>query len=237
MAESAIRDKNFSLYFRLASKNSFLEYTPIYQKVLLLGEKLQYNITTFIDKKDYKQALILSDLLYQFTPYQNQASRLKEITKALMLLEYHIHNHTLYDAIKTQDQFQLNANYTIVQELEQQKNHFFEQQLKLITLKQYSQVYANITPYMKFIICKNHIASLMKKCYISQFEDAYKKFDRAIDWEKTFKTYLEFFTLDTLLVKFAKASDKLEILKTIPTHQEILLDITTYPAVILVKLP
>ncbi|MBP6497762.1 MAG: WD40 repeat domain-containing protein, partial [Campylobacteraceae bacterium] len=88
LAESAIKNKNFSLYFKMVSQNTFLEFTPLYKKVLLLGEKLQMQIVTYLEEKDYKQSLSFAGLLSQFTPYRNQAIRLKEVSNALLILEY-----------------------------------------------------------------------------------------------------------------------------------------------------
>ena len=76
LSESAIREKNFALYFKMVTQNTFLEFTPLYKKVLLLGEKLQLQITTLLEERNYTQALSLTSMLHDFLPYRNQAIRL-----------------------------------------------------------------------------------------------------------------------------------------------------------------
>lgn len=111
LAESAIKNKNFALYFKMVAQNYFLEFTPLYKKVLLLGEKLQMQIVALVEAKNYQQSLSLAGVLVQFTPYLNQAIRFKEVSHALIILEYQMEHNMLKEAVKTQDQFKLQMNY------------------------------------------------------------------------------------------------------------------------------
>ena len=215
LAETAVKEKHFSFYFRLVAQNIFLEATPLYQKVLQVGERLQQETLKYLEEKNYQQSLILADLLHQFRPYQNQANRLREASKALIILEYQIERKMLLEAVKTQDQYQLQSHYALVSELEAMKRTFHDHQIVLIEAKEYDKVFKNIEPYMKISICKQEIASIMKKIYLAQLQDAQKEMDNAIDWEKSFLTYLQFFPMDKHLSEFAKESHKVEVLQRI----------------------
>lgn len=232
MSESAIREKNFALYFKLVSQNKFLEFTPLYQKVLLLGEKLQMEISRLLEEKNYQKSLILSDILHQFTPYQNQANRLKDVSKALMILEYQINDNMLFEAVKTQDQFQLETNYLLVRTLELMKKEFQLKLLKLIEERKYAEVYRAIFPYITISICKNQVAMVMKHFYITQFRDA--KNQQTVDWEKSFRLYLNLFTMDKLLMDFAKEINQFDILLSLEKIEKIE-GISEYPKTVLVK--
>ncbi len=216
MAENSIKEKNFAFYFRLVAQNHFLESTSLYQKVLQVGERLQQETLRYLEEKNYKQSLILADLLYQFKPYQNQAIRLKEVSRALIILEHQIEHNMLLQAVKTQDQFQLQSHYALVQTLEEMKNTFGLEQYALIETKAYAKVFTNIEPYMNLSICKQNIANIMKKLYLSQFKEAAKEMNTAVDWEKSLSNYLQFFPIDKPLVEFVKTYDKLELLQSIP---------------------
>ncbi|MDD2382750.1 MAG: hypothetical protein PHN18_01030 [Sulfurospirillaceae bacterium] len=233
MAESCIRDKNFALYFKIAATNTFLEHTPLYHKVLNLGEKLQQQIITHIENKDYEHALSYSDMLSTFTPYFHQAQRLSEVSKALMLVEHHISNNNLLEAVKLQEKYDLQTNYSLIHTLEDMKSTFQKQQFLLLESHQYSQILTNLSPYMKISLCAGLIATIMKRFYITQFKDAHKRCNEAIDWEKTFEIYLNLFTMDKWLVEFAKESEKTHILKNFQQNNEIL-PCTNYPKNILV---
>ncbi|MBP1679697.1 MAG: hypothetical protein H6Q35_36 [Proteobacteria bacterium] len=215
MAETAVKEKHFNFYFRLVAQNIFLESTPLYQKVLQVGERLQQETLKYLEEKNYKQSLILADILHQFRPYQNQANRLKEVSKALLILEHQIEHNMLFEAVKTQDQFQLQSHYALISELERMKQLFHNEQMALIETKAYDKIFKNIEPYMKISICKQNIATIMKKIYIAEFKDAYATMDKAVDWEKSFLTYLQFFKADKLLVDFAKESQKMDVLQHI----------------------
>lgn len=235
MAESAIRNKNFSLYFKLAHANTFLTQTPLYHKVLLLGEKLQQQINTLLNEKEFQQAMAIADILRQFTPYHNQAERYKEVSSALMLIEYHIQHNALLDAIQIQEKYNLQSNYALIKRLEKIKDSFMKQKLVLIEKRAYSNVYATIVPFMKYAVCKEHVATIMKKIYITQFYDAYEKMNETIDWLKTFEAFLQLLPMDKLLVKFANASYKIELLKQLPNTLYMGTN-TSYPKTLLVKL-
>lgn len=235
LAESAIKNRNFSLYFKMVAQNAFLEFTPLYKKVLLLGEKLQMQCVTCLEEKNYQQALGLAGILVQFAPYQNQAIRLKEVSNALMILEYQMEHKMLLEAVKIQDQFKLQMNYAPVQQLEEMKIAFQKEQLDSLMQKRYAQVYKAVTPYMKIAVCTSNVATVMKQMYIAQFKDAYAIHENNIDWAKTFAAYLHFFTLDKLLVEFAKEREMIDILKTVPIV-EINKEGISYPLSILVKI-
>ena len=215
MAENAVKEKNFTFYFRLVSQNIFLESTPLYQKVLQVGERLQHEIHHYLEEKNYTQSLILSDILHQFRPYQNQSNRLKEVSKALLILEHHIEHQKLFEAVKIQDQFQLQSHYALIEELEKMKQAFQVEQMALIEAKEYATVFRNIEPYMHLAICKQNVANIIRKIYIAQLRDAYEQRDKSVDWEKSFLTYLQFFPMDKLLAEFAKEHQKLEVLQHI----------------------
>ena len=215
MAETAVKEKHFDFYFRLVAQNNFLESTPLYLQVLQVAERLQHETHKYLEEKNYKKSLILADILHQFRPYQNQANRLKEVSKALLLLEHQIAHKMLLEAVKTQEQYQLQTHYALVGELEVMKQEFHNQQITLIDVKAYAKFLSNIEPYLHLEICKQNNANLMKKLYVSQFRDAYKEMDDAIDWEKSFLNYLQFFKADKLLVEFVKESKKLDVLQHI----------------------
>jgi len=182
---------------------------------LQVAERLQHETHKYLEEKNYKKSLILADILHQFRPYQNQANRLKEVSKALLLLEHQIAHKMLLEAVKTQEQYQLQTHYALVGELEVMKQEFHNQQITLIDVKAYAKFLSNIEPYLHLEICKQNNANLMKKLYVSQFRDAYKEMDDAIDWEKSFLNYLQFFKADKLLVEFVKESKKLDVLQHI----------------------
>lgn len=221
MAESCIRDKNFSMYFKLTANNTFLEYTPLYQKVLNLGEKLQRHITGLIDAQDYNQALNDADILKNFIPYHHQAIRLKEVSKALMLLEHFITQKNLYNAVKLQEKYDLQMNYLLVQELEKMKYEFQKEQFLLIESHNFAQVFTNITPYMNIPLCSSHVAAIVKRLYIVQLQDAFLHFNDSVDWEKTLEAYLRVFPMDKWLIEFANESEKMALIKTIASTTQL----------------
>lgn len=234
MAETAIRDKNFALYFRLANQNTFLELTPLYQKVIILGEKVQMEVVKLLEAKDYQQSLLVCDVLSQFTPYQNQANRLKEVSKALMALTYHMEKQDLLEAVKVQDKYQLQTNYPLVEALEEMKKEFFLGLVQHIEAKNYAHVYTAIVPYIPIPICKNLVSTIMRKFYIQQFKDMYAQNGYAIDWEKTFLAYLRLFPRDNQIMEFAKEIAKLDLLESLEI-MELVEANTTYPKSLLVK--
>ena len=193
MAEKAVREKHFDFYFRLVAQNNFLESTPLYQKVQQIGERLQQEILKQIEEKSYKKSLILADILHQFRPYLNQANRLKEVSKALILLEHQLAHKMLLEAVKTQEHYQLQSHYALVGELESMKQVFHQEQMALIEAKAYEKVLSHIEPYLTISICKQNIANIMKKIYTAQFFDAHKERDDSVDWKNTFMRYLQFF--------------------------------------------
>jgi hypothetical protein len=89
------------------------------------------------------------------------------------------------------------------------------EQYSLIDAKAYAKVFTNIEPYMNLSICKQNIANIMKKLYIAQFKEAATTLNHAVDWEKSFLNYLQFFPIDKPFVEFVKAYDKLELLQSI----------------------
>lgn len=218
LSESAIRDKNFALYFKMVAQNSFLEFTPLYKKVLILGEKLQLQINKLLEDKEYMQALSLTSMLHDFLPYQNQAARFKEVSNALSALEYQISHNLLFEAIKIQDQFQLGSNYEPIRTLEELKKQFYDTQLEAIEAKKYPSVYAALLPFMSIAVCSTNISFLMRRLYIAQFNDAYNECSSAIDWEKSLSTYLHFFGPDGLIKAFALNSNLDVILEELNTE-------------------
>ena len=200
---NAIREKKFSLYFKMVSQNTFLEFTPLFKKVLLLGEKLQLQIITHMEEKNYSMALSLIALLHDFTPYRNQALRLKEVCNALHILEHHLEHQRLYDAIKVQEQFKLGTNYEPIRNLEERKVAFQMAQLQALKERQYPKVYAAILPYMAISICRSNVAFLMRNLYMAQFEDAFLEYASAIEWEKSLRAYVKLFGIDATLKAFA----------------------------------
>lgn len=234
MSELAIKDKNFALYFKLTSQNTFLELTPLYQKVLLLGERIQIEIVKHLEEKNYEKALELASVLFKFTPYQNQANRLREVSKALIVLGNYMEHSMLLEAVKLQDQFGLQTNYPLVEQLERMKKEFQSLQIQKIEEKNYSQVYAAVYPYMSIPICRNHVAVIMKKFYIAQFEDINPKTEALVDWEKTFEAYAELFSPDKFLSDFATKSNKIALFKELKNTINIENNII-YPKMILVK--
>jgi hypothetical protein len=215
LAENAVKEKNFTFYYKVVSQNGFLEFTPLYQKVLQVAERVQQETTNSLNGGNYKQALILADILLQFRPYAHQANRLKEVSKALMILDNQITHKKLLEAVKTQEQYQLQSNYPLVQTLEEMKQAFQEEQEVLLKQKQFDKLYANIAPYMDIAICRQNIANIMRKVYLTQLEDAVLESDSRIDWSKTFLNYFQFFPMDKLLVEFARKYDKMETLQHI----------------------
>lgn len=233
LSESAIREKNFALYFKMVSQNSFLEFTPLYKKVLMLGEKLQVEIVTLLEAKNYAQALTLSSLLYDFVPYRNQAIRLKEVCNALSLLEYQTEHNQLFEAVKTQDRFKLGLNYEAVKVLEEMKIAFQMKQLETLENKAYAKVYAALVPYMSISICKSNVSFLMRKLYIAQFKNAFDTCGTAIDWKKSLDLYAHLFGPDALVKEFI---DTQELDITFEEHDEEMLpqEIKEYPKDLLV---
>jgi len=205
LCESAIKERNFALYFKIVSQNYFLELTPLYKKVLLLGEKLQSQIVELLEQKRYSEAISMSGLLLDFTPYRNQAKRFKEVSNALTLMEHHIELNHLYEAIKLQEQFKLGLNYEPIKELEAMKVDFQHKALEAIENKAFAFVYTMLTPYMSISICTSNVAYIIKKLYIAQFEHAYATCASAIDWNKSLGMYVQFFGADTFLKAFLES--------------------------------
>ncbi|DAB35616.1 MAG TPA: hypothetical protein CFH80_09185 [Sulfurospirillum cavolei] len=215
LAENAAKEKNFAFYFKLVAQNLFLEYTPLYQKVLQIAERLQHEINVSLENRFFDQALTLADIFHQFSPYRHQANRLKEVSKALMILEDHLEHHRLFEAVKLQEQYRLQTNYAPIVTLEQLKIAFQEEQNRLLSTKHYGAVYANILPYMSLTVCRQNVANIMRQYYMSQLEDAIANTSSSIDWEKTFLEYCRFFPTDKILVEFAKRHGKMEVLQRI----------------------
>ncbi len=207
LSESAIKEKNFALYFKMVSQNSFLELTPLYKKVLLLGEKLQAQIVALLEEKNYSAALNVSALLYDFVPYRNQAIRLKEVCNALSLLEYQTEHQQLFLAIQTQNRFKLGLNYAPIKLLEEMKIHFQEEQLRAIERKEYAKVYGALVPYMSIDICRENVSFVMRKLYMAQFIDAYESCATGIDWNKSCDLYMHLFGPDALLKSFIHGNE------------------------------
>jgi len=223
LSESAIKEKNFALYFKIVSQHPFLELTPLYKKVILLGEKLQSQIVELLEQKKYSEAITTSALLFDFTPYRNQAKRLKEVCNALIVIEHHIELKHLFEAIETQERFKLGPNYAPIQQLEEMKLAFQKQAIADINAKAFSYVYAALIPYMKLSICKTNVAYVIRKLYIGQFKNAYEACASAIDWEKSIGLYVHLFGADTLLKEFLLTYDVTineDILAQLPPTEE-----------------
>ena len=233
LSESAIKEKNFALYFKMVSQNNFLEFTPLYKKVLMLGEKLQVEIVSLLEAKNYSQAISLSSLLYDFIPYRNQATRLKEVCHALSLLEYQTEHNHLFEAVKTQDRFRLGPNYEAVKVLEEMKVTFQMAQLEALENKAYTKVYAALLPYMSISICKSNVSFMMRKLYISQFKNALETCADAIDWQKSADLYLHLFGPDALLKEFLHTHE-LNIAYEEPDEAMLQQEIKEYPKDLLV---
>jgi hypothetical protein len=223
LSESAIKEKNFALYFKLVSHNTFLELTPLHKKVILLGEKLQSQIVELLEQKRYSDAISTSSLLFDFTPYRNQAKRLKEACNALIVLEHHIELNHLFEAIQTQEQHKLGTNYAPIQKLEEMKIAFQYHVIETINTKAFSNAYNMLVPYMSISICKTNVAYVLRKLYIAQFKNAFETCKTGINWEKSIGIYTHFFGTDTLLKEFI-ASHELELdeakLEALPITQE-----------------
>ncbi len=202
LCESAIKEQKFALYFKMVSQNYFLELTPLYKKVLLLGEKLQRNIVELLEEKQYAKAVSMSGLLLDFTPYYNQAKRFKEVSNALIVMENHIEQNRLHEAIKLQEQFKLGLNYEPIKRLEEMKEAFQGKAIEAIAHKAFGAVYTMLTPYMSISICTSNVAYVLKKLYIAQFEHAYLTCVSAIDWDESLVLYGHFFGMDAFLHAF-----------------------------------
>lgn len=183
--------------------------------MLQIAERLQHEINVSLENRFFDQALTLADILHQFSPYRHQANRLKEVSKALMILEEHLEHHHLFEAVKLQEQYRLQTNYAPIVALEQLKIAFQEEQNRLLQTKHYGAVYANILPYMSLTVCRQNVANIMRQYYMLQLEDAIANTSSSIDWEKTFLEYCRFFPMDKILVEFAKRHGKMEVLQRI----------------------
>lgn len=198
-AEMAVKNQNFGLYFKLVKENNFLELTPLYKKVLSLADKVKMNVLTHLRENDYILALQNIKILEQFSIYFDHAKKLEEFVNSLMVIEYHVNNKNLFEAIKIQNKLKIQSSYEPVRKLEGMKRSFLKGLFESIERFDLDEVYAKVRAYFEIDICKKEITMVMKHLYIAQMQKALISSKEKVDWSKTFENYAHFFRFDKLI--------------------------------------
>lgn len=199
-AELAIKNKNFSLYFKLVSENKFLELTIVYKKVISLAEKIKLNTITFLKDENYVNAIESAKLLNQFRPLAQEAIKLEEFINTLMLLDYHVKHKNLLEAVKIQDKIKMQSNYKPIYELEKMKKDFEKSMMCEIQSRKFDSVFMKIKNFFGMRIFEKEISKIVKSLYVKQMEMIFFENRKKVDWEKTLKNYTKYFDLDNDII-------------------------------------
>lgn len=206
-AEQAVKNKNFILYFKLSNEYTFLEFTPLYKKVIGLAQKIKINVLNYLKEDQYMPALESLKLLNQFFPFKENAQRLEEFISSLMVIDYHVEHEALLEAIQIQNKLRIHATYQPIQKLNKMKIAFIKKMLIQIKEHRFEDTYNSIKDFFSIKICIREIAMLMKQMYIEQMKGALNNKNLVIDWEKSIAHYGEYFNIDNLIEEFYETLD------------------------------
>lgn len=198
-AEHAIRNKNFNLFFKLSIDFDFIQLTPLYKKVIQLAEKIKLDILNLMREEKYTQALESANLLKNFLPFANSANTFDKLINALMLIEYHIENKNLFEAVVVQQKMMIQIVYPPIIKLNKLKILYVKKLITKIDHYEFSSVYESIRKFFPVTIFYKETTLIMKKLYIAQINKALLEHRSEIDWEKTLKSYIEYFQYDNLI--------------------------------------
>lgn len=206
-AEQAVKNKNFILYFNLANEYDFLEFTPLYKKVMGLAQKIKLNVLNYLKEDEYMKALESLKLLAQFFPFKENAKNLEQFISSLMVIDYHIEHDSLFEAIEIQNKLRIHATYKPIQKLNKMKILFIKKMVIQIQENRFQEVFDAIEKYFSIKICIRETAMLMKQMYIEQMKKALKDENTMVDWEKSIIRYGEYFNIDMLIEDFYEMLD------------------------------
>lgn len=201
-AQQAVKNKNFILYFKLANEYDFLEYTPLYKKVMGLAQKIKLNVLNYLKEDEYMKALESLKLLSQFFPFKENAKNLEQFISSLMVIDYHIEHESLFEAIEIQNKLRIHATYKPIQKLNKMKILFIKKMVIQIQENRFQEVFDEIAKYFSIKICIRETTMLMKQMYIAQMKKALKDENTMVDWEETIRRYGEYFNIDMLIEDF-----------------------------------
>lgn len=201
-AQMAVKNKNFTLYFKLAYENNFIQSTLLYQKVLAFSEKIKLNILASIKDSDFESALENTKLLHEFKPYEVQAQKLEHFIKDLISIDSHLKNKNLLEAMKVQDNINIHSNYAPILKLENMKKSFVKNILDKISTHQLDGIYPQISKFFEIKHFQKEIKMIMKHFYLSQMEKCFSKDKDTVQWSKTIINYVTYFDFDEILQNF-----------------------------------
>lgn len=201
-AEQAVKNKNFILYFELTREYSFLEFTPLYKKVLSLAQKIKLNILNHLKEDQYMPALESLKLLRQFFPFKENAKKLEEFISSLMVIEYHLKNEKLLEAIQIQNKLRIHATYKPIQELNKVKIQFIKKMVQQIQEHKFDETFQSIQACFSIKICIRETAMIMKQMYLEQMKKAHDEENNDVHWENTIIKYGKYFNIDNLIEEF-----------------------------------
>lgn len=195
-AETAIKNKNFNLYFKFVSENNFLKLTILYKKVISLAEKVKLNTITFLKENNYIKAIESAKLLNQFKPFAEESLKIEKFINSLILIDYHVKNKNLLEAVKVQNEINTQSTYKPILELENMKKMFVKKLLLQIEDGELDDIYEIINKFFGINIFIKDIERIMKSFYIAKIKIAFLNGNKNVNWSKTFQNYMSYFDFD-----------------------------------------
>ncbi len=193
-ADTLAKEKKFAQFFALCQEYSFLEDTKIYNKVMSVAGLLLTNITKAIQQKNFSNANMTAKKLLSFTPIKSEVE--KKIAEISIIEDFN-------KAVK-------DKNYKIAFELVEE-NKFLESLFEYNNIlneflkeddnaKEYAiagdvaQTFESLRRYLTINHLKERVAFTVKLAYLNSMEPS--KYEKPIEWKKTFSNYIELYGKD-----------------------------------------
>lgn len=217
-AENAIAAHDFQEYYRLVKARPFLKETPMYKKMEALSLRTIEKVNSYLKASNYSDAIKLAKSSLKMAPIEEQLKKiLVEISDRLKLISAVASNDlkAVYDIVKQHEDFVYLKEFDLVEQK-------FKEKIKKATDLALSgssvAVYEELNFYFNIEFRLDKVAQIMKLAYLNEIKNNSET--QNIDWEKTFKTYCEYFSKDAELKKIAKEIEKEAILEKVDSEKD-----------------
>ena len=225
-SDEALKARDFSLYFELCNKHSFLRDTSSYKKAVQLGEALAEKFQKLESEEMYREALQTAKMLTGFPAYSSMAfekvSYLSDLVAFLDLVDDAIYGNvdaikSVYDIASSQPKFQSVREFQILMKRFHDISNMA--QSKAIDGAP-SAALSLLDSYLDIPYWSKKIKDIMRTAYSAEMLKAAKGGQR-VGWGATFEQYLSLFGKDMELERFAEHIKESAALKNISTGRMI----------------
>lgn len=192
-ADHYLKERNFSAYFNLAEKFSFLKETEVYKKTLTIGEQFLEKMSQLENAKNFQKALEVGKILTTLIPFRKMAmERSKLIEKKMAFLE-------AYEKKDVQLAYHLIEGAPDLKSLPEfiALNERFKELSEEAYKKAFSgfskEALDQLSDYLEVAYWEDKIASIMNVAYLNEIRNCSEAIKEATDWGKTLSYYIDRF--------------------------------------------